>query len=646
MDPSDVAASPAPLLALPTHFTFHGPHLSYLSPTNTSTSKSLSTLPLTSPTPTVIFGTGENSESNLSEAEKLRRERMRNMSTGVTGFHLLAGERGGKTVTYLLPTPNGLSTFSPATPTTPSTLNPIYTGTPVDIQTTSTNIYFAQNSDVHCLLPTTPPQSVQLTFSPPLQTSGLADFLSQEEMDQYRGYWLLSSHLLYLSVDDTPVPEFTIMHSGKPTPTGEGNEEKHHYPFSGCTNPKVKLMLMQLNPKGSDSQRLANFKSSLQLLPPSEDCSEYICRIHTFHNFVFAQWQNRAQTILKLVCYDISSSNPAQPEVVLTEKTETWINLHHIFRIISAKTSPVITFIWAMYYSCNSVSPLEKRLCCSKITGGTHHVVTQEIGVHNVTMSSDCRHYVDVYSSRTQPPIGVLKKIVPTDYIKAVQNSDPSNATTTVTTFHSPTPDSITSKVSTERSSFLHMLRPPSLSSFLNRTSTKLYYSLYLPDKSKHGSGPYPLIVACYGGPHVQRVSETWSQNVDMRVQMLRSYGVAVVKCDNRGSSRRGLEFEGSVKWNMGEEEVNDQVDLVKHLTSLKIADPERVGIYGWSYGGYMAAMCLAKANDVFHVGVSGAPVTSWDGYDTHYTERYMGTPQENEEVRSCEERSDELEMR
>ena len=131
-----------------------------------------------------------------------------------------------------------------------------------------------------------------------------------------------------------------------------------------------------------------------------------------------------------------------------------------------------------------------------------------------------------------------------------------------------------------------------------------------------------------------------------MRVQMLRSYGVAVVKCDNRGSSRRGLEFEGSVKWNMGEEEVNDQVDLVKHLTSLKIADPERVGIYGWSYGGYMAAMCLAKASDVFHVGVSGAPVTSWDGYDTHYTERYMGTPQENEEVRSCEERSDELGMR
>jgi dipeptidyl-peptidase-4 len=106
--------------------------------------------------------------------------------------------------------------------------------------------------------------------------------------------------------------------------------------------------------------------------------------------------------------------------------------------------------------------------------------------------------------------------------------------------------------------------------------------------------------------------------------------GFAVVKCDNRGSSRRGLEFEGAIKHHLGRVEVLDQVAAVRHLAMKRIIDPSRVGIYGWSYGGYLAAMCLCRAPDIFKVGIAGAPVTSWDGYDTHYTERYMGLPSEN----------------
>merc|ERR1712107_848849 len=125
-------------------------------------------------------------------------------------------------------------------------------------------------------------------------------------------------------------------------------------------------------------------------------------------------------------------------------------------------------------------------------------------------------------------------------------------------------------------------------------------------------------------------VSNTWSQTVDMRAQGLRDRGFLVLKVDNRGSDRRGLNFEGAIKHDMGNLEVIDQAEGVQWCVNLGLADSKRVGIYGWSYGGYLSAMCLMKAPDVFKCAVSGAPVTSWDGYDTAYTERYMGTPESN----------------
>jgi len=136
----------------------------------------------------------------------------------------------------------------------------------------------------------------------------------------------------------------------------------------------------------------------------------------------------------------------------------------------------------------------------------------------------------------------------------------------------------------------------PEMGSFRNREGTELFYSLYKPDESVHGKGPHPLVVSVYGGPHVQRVNSSWSQNADMRAQMLRSMGFAVVKCDNRGGARRGRDFELEIKGDMGNKEVDDQVDCVKHVTGvLKVGDKNRVGVVGWSYGGYMSAMCLAK---------------------------------------------------
>jgi len=119
---------------------------------------------------------------------------------------------------------------------------------------------------------------------------------------------------------------------------------------------------------------------------------------------------------------------------------------------------------------------------------------------------------------------------------------------------------------------------------------------------------------------------------VDLRAQYLARRGFAVLKLDNRGSARRGCAFESAIRNHLGYLEVRDQVAGVRAVSARPEVDGSRVGIYGWSYGGYMTIMCMLRAPDIFRAGVAGAPVTDWSGYDTHYTERYMRSPSENEQ--------------
>ncbi|CAN6221290.1 unnamed protein product [Urochloa humidicola] len=118
-----------------------------------------------------------------------------------------------------------------------------------------------------------------------------------------------------------------------------------------------------------------------------------------------------------------------------------------------------------------------------------------------------------------------------------------------------------------------------------------------------------------------------------MRAQYLRNKGILVWKLDNRGTSRRGLQFEGQLKCNVGRVDAEDQLAGAEWLIKQGLSTRGRIGLYGWSYGGYLSAMCLARFPDIFCCAVAGAPVTTWDGYDTFYTEKYMGLPSENKDV-------------
>jgi dipeptidyl-peptidase-4 len=143
-------------------------------------------------------------------------------------------------------------------------------------------------------------------------------------------------------------------------------------------------------------------------------------------------------------------------------------------------------------------------------------------------------------------------------------------------------------------------------------------------------SKKYPVLMEVYGGPGSQTVLNAWSGAGFLWQQYMAQHGYVIVSVDNRGTGARGKEFKSITYKHLGKWETNDQIEGAKYLASLPYVDGSRIGIWGWSYGGYMALNCILDGADVFKAAVSVAPVTSWKFYDSIYTERYMLTPAEN----------------
>jgi len=254
-----------------------------------------------------------------------------------------------------------------------------------------------------------------------------------------------------------------------------------------------------------------------------------------------------------------------------------------------------------VYFLSGGGVPTERHLFRVSLDGGDPVRLTDGSGFHNAVFAPDGLRFAHSFESRVSPPA---------IYVRFVDRQPPR-------VLHAPS-----------RADLGHpWLSVPGFVELPAAEGTTLYGALYRPEQ---GDAPYPTIVSVYGGPHAQTVTDTWGMTVDLRAQYLASLGFLVFKLDSRGSARRGLAFEGALDRRLGTIEIQDQVEGVRWLVAQGLADPERVGIYGWSDGGYATLMALLTAPDVFTAGVAGAPVSDWDGYDTHYTERYMGTPADN----------------
>jgi dipeptidyl-peptidase-4 len=460
----------------------------------------------------------------------------------------------------------------------------------------------------------------------PTLLNGQLDWVYPEELDLGTASWWSpdSKRIAFLQFDVSG--EFIYPQTDL---TGErALAEPERYPQAGTSNARVKLGVITLATGGIEWMDAGDTANALLArviwLPDSSQ--------------VAVERLNRVQNQL-----DLLFCNPATGAVrtILHEESKTWINFadnlfflkgrpefiwtsehengfRHVYRY--ADTGELLTKVtngdWEVkkveaideaqqkiYYSSSESSPLESQLYSVSLIGGPRTRLTREAGVHRIEANSDSTYFLDVFSNETTPTSQSLKN----------------SAGEQLTVLHEPD----------RKASEEFNLLPSEILSVPAEDGTLLYGRLTKPADFQRGV-KYPLIVQVYGGPGVQIIRNDW-QGLNI-TQVMAHRGYVVWEMDNRGSSGRGHKFEEPIFREMGTREVEDQKLGVEYLIKQGFVDPARVGITGWSYGGYMTIHCLLFAPEIFKAGVAGAPVTDWHNYDTIYTERYMDVPANNAE--------------
>ncbi|MDH5630653.1 MAG: S9 family peptidase [Gammaproteobacteria bacterium] len=454
--------------------------------------------------------------------------------------------------------------------------------------------------------------------------NGMAEFVAQEEMGRMTGYWWSpdESKIAFTRVDESPVEEVTRSEIY----ADEIKMIKQRYPFAGKNNVLIALGVIQLDNK------------NVSWIDLGKDKDIYLPRVQWTQDStqLTFQWQSRDQKQLKLNLYDLNSK---KSRTLIHEKSNTWINLHNDLRFLGDGKQ----FIWAsekdgykhlylhslanrsvkqltrgkwvvddvvnidedkglIYFTGRKDTPLEKHLYSVNLKSAVIKKISQRSGFHFINFAGDSSRYIDNFSSVDTPPqISIHQADGKHEFWMSENKIDKSH----------PLNDYMSDWIQ------------PSFATLKANDGSLLYYRLYKPadfDASKK----YPVMVYLYGGPHAQRVTNMWG---NLFLQYMAQQGYVVFTIDNRGSNYRGKKFEDHLYRAMGGVELEDQITGVKYLHSLSWVDKDNIGVHGHSYGGYMTLMAMFKAGDYFKAGVSGAPVTDWTLYDTHYTERYMGHP-------------------
>ncbi|OMO93663.1 hypothetical protein COLO4_16758 [Corchorus olitorius] len=588
-------------------------------------------------------------ESNISPEEKLRRERSRERGLGVTRYEWVKTISKKKTI--MVPLPGGIY-FQDFSGSKPVLKLPSLSTSPIidpHLSPDGTMLAYIRDIELHVMNLLYNEQR-QLTFGANGNnlTHGLAEYIAQEEMDRKTGYWwsLDGKFIAFTEVDYSEIPLFRIMHQGKSS-VGPEAQEDHAYPFAGASNVKVRLGVVST---------VGGPVTWMDLLCGGSNYDdEYLARVNWMHgNVLTAQVLNRSHSKLKILKFDIKTGHKT---VIMVEELKPWINLHDCFTPLDrGATRYSGGFIWAsertgfrhlylhdangtclgpitegdwmveqiagineaaglVYFTGTFDGPLESHLYQAKLCPDQNSTLQAPVrlthgkGKHVVVLDHHMQKFVDIYDSLDSPPSVLLCNLIDGSVIMPLYEQP----------FTIPRLKRL-------------QLEPPEIVQIQANDGTALYGALYKPDATRFGPPPYKTLISVYGGPSVQLVCNSWISTVDMRAQYLRSKGILVWKLDNRGTARRGLKFEGCLKSNIGRVDAEDQLTGAEWLIKQGLAKTGHIGLYGWSYGGFLSAMALVRFPDVFCCAVSGAPVTSWDGYDTFYTEKYMGLPSEDAE--------------
>ena len=485
--------------------------------------------------------------------------------------------------------------------------------------------------------------------------NGVAEFVADEEMDRHTGYWWApdDSAIAFARIDESPVP----VQKRYEMYADRVEMVEQRYPAAGDANVRVELHVVQAAPENlrvysTPEQQAAGAalhvthqQYARRRIDLGDNPDIYLARVNWRDpQHLTFQRQSRDQKTLELIEADLGNG---KQRTLITETSKTWVPLHsnlrflkdgrfiwssersgfeHLYvasadgRQLSTLTSgnwPVDELLAVdeaagkVYFRAGVESALRSEIYAVPLAGGAPVRLSRVAGMHSAAFANNASVYVDSWSNSTTPPQIELYRANGEKIATLLDNdiTDPQHPYAKYRAAQQPVEYGTLAAADGK---------------------TELHYSLIRPtgfDAAKK----YPVAVFVYGGPAAQTVTDSWPGRGDhLFNQYLAQQGYVVFSLDNRGTPRRGRDFGGALYGVQGTVEVADQLKGVEWLKNQPWVDGSRIGVQGWSNGGYMTLMLLAKASNQYACGVSGAPVTDWGLYDTHYTERYMNLPAAN----------------
>ncbi len=494
----------------------------------------------------------------------------------------------------------------------------------------SKKIAFVKNDNLHVLDIATM-QAKQLTTQGKEHIQvGKFDWVYEEEFGIRTGFFWSpdSRRLAYFQLDENnvtvfPLTDFIPVHN---------NYEPMRYPKAGDKNSIVKIGVVDVDAANGSDTRWMDIGSETDI---------YIPRIKwtTDPSKLAILRLNRDQNHIELLLANIATG--ATQKVFAEKETSGWIDINDDWQFLKdgkflwlsmadgfphlylhdmngklvrqitkgewhvQEVSGVDEKSGTIYFISSATSPLERQLYKIKIDGSGMVRLSKENGTHRINLSPDSKYYIDTFSNTTTPTryslhtnSGSLVEVLEPNVIPSLND---------------------------------YSISPQVFGSLTTPRGDALNYWMIKP-ANFNPLKKYPVLMFVYGGPGSQTVLNAWGGNNFYWYQILADKGYIIFSVDNRGTGSRGKAFMMSTYKNLGTQEVEDQISAAQWLGNQAYVDASRIGIWGWSYGGYMAAFCILKGAEVFKTAISVAPVADWRNYDSIYTERYMLTPEKNPE--------------
>jgi dipeptidyl-peptidase-4 len=459
--------------------------------------------------------------------------------------------------------------------------------------------------------------------------NGTTDWVYEEEFAIVKGFhWSPDSRrIAFMRFDESEVKEWWLTMYGELYP----EQHRYKYPKAGEDNSVVTVHVYDLD------------SATTITVDTGTETDQYIPRIKFTPDpgKLAVLRVNRLQNKLEIL---LSNVTDGTSEVIYEETNKYYIedgnydnirfldngiqliltsersgyNHIYLYDINTRELAPITSGNWdvtqltgidqqkkTVYYQSAEVSPLDRNIYAIGFNGKKKSILTPRAGTNSAFFSANYKYFIQTWSDANTPPEYSVRKGKNGDLIRILEDNN---------------------ELKNIREEYA--LQPKEFFTILTSEGIVLNAWRILPydfDESRQ----YPVLFDIYGGPGSQTVRNSFGGG-EMWSQYLAQQGIMVVSVDNRGTGARGEEFKKSTYLQLGKYETIDQIEAARYLASLPYVDENRIGVFGWSYGGYMAALCMTVGADIFDVGISVAPVTTWRYYDNIYTERFMRTPQEN----------------